>query len=427
MTGPVRPWSVTHDPRRTSWSGTVPYHFAREHRPHDLDALRELVAGSTRLRPVGTAHTFNDLPDAAAGAEVAAVSVAAFDELRVGDDRTWVRVGAGLTHAQLAVALEPHGLALKNLASLPHLNVAGAVSTATHGSGVRTGNLATQVRAVELVLASGDVVTVRRGEPDFDGTVVGLGALGVVTSLELDVVPAVDHRQVVLLDGDPETLPDRLASVLALGRSVSVFTLWDGSPDRVWVKSRGGDPELDLATRGLAPMTGEQHPIPGLDPVHCTAQQGVPGPWVERLPHFRPGFLPSVGDEVQSEFHVPFEHAADAARAVRAVGEHLAVALQVAEIRAVAADTLWLSPQFGQTTCSFHFTWVGDTVLADAAARVVEEALAPFAPRPHWGKHFTLDVRRAYPRLDDFRALRDRLDPDRTFVNPWLERVLLDG
>lgn len=405
----------------------MPYHFGREHHPRDLDALRTLVAGSSRLRPVGTAHTFNDLPDAAPDADVDAVSLATFDGVQVGDDRTWVKVGAGLTHARLAVALEPHGLALENLASLPHLNVAGAVATATHGSGSRTRNLATQVRAVELVLASGDLLTLRRDEPDFEGAVVGLGLLGVVHALELDVVPAVDHRQLVLHDDDVEGLPDRLHAILDLGRSVSVFTRWDDGPHRVWVKWRTDDPTPDHRALDLRLADEPEHPIAGLDAVHCTLQGGVPGPWVERLPHFRPGFLPSVGDEVQSEYHVPREHGPDAARAVASVGHLLDAALMTSEIRAVAADTLWLSPQLDRDTCSFHFTWTGDTTLAAAAALVVEEALAPFSPRPHWGKHFAMDVRDVHPRLPDFLDLRERLDPGRTFVNPWAERVLLDA
>lgn len=407
--------------RRTSWSGTVGYHFVTEHRPRDLDALRRLVSQSRRLRPVGTAHTFNDVAD---GAE--AVSVEHLRAVQVADDRTSIRVGAGLTHADLAVALEPHGLALENLASLPHLNVAGAVATATHGSGLGTGNLATQVRGVELVTATGDVASFRRGDVGFEGVVVSLGVLGVVCALELDVVPAVDHRQVVLPDADVATLADRLMDLLGLGRSVSVFTRWDDAPQRVWVTWRDDDPDPTPGWEavGLTPATEELHPIPGLDPAHCTAQQGRPGPWIERLPRFRPGFLPSAGTETQSEYHLALEHAADAARALQEVGHLLDSALLTSEVRTVAADDLWLSPQSGQATCSFHFTWVDDMTLADAAARVVEQALAPFAPRPHWGKHFTLDVRDRYPRLTDFEALRRRLDPDGVFTGPWYERTL---
>lgn len=417
----MRPWCVTSAPRRSSWSGTVDYHFTAEHRPTSLDELRRVVAGSRALRPVGTAHSFSDLPD---GAE--AVNLAALSEVEVAEDRSSVRVGAGLTHAGLAAALAPHGLALENLASLPHLNVVGAVATATHGSGRRTRNLATQVRALDLVTASGDLLSLRRGDPDFDGAVVGLGLLGVVHAVELDVVPAVDHRQLVLHDDDAssEDLPDHLDAILDLGRSVSVFTRWDDVPARVWVKWRDDEPRPDHRALGLRVADQPEHPIAGLDTVHCTLQGGVPGPWVERLPHFRPGYLPSVGDEVQSEYHLPREHGPAAARALAEVGHLLDTALLTSEVRTVAADTLWLSPQLDRDTCSFHFTWTSDTTLAAAAALVVEEALAPFSPRPHWGKHFAMDVRDAHPRLPDFLALRERLDPDRTFVGPWAERVL---
>ena len=263
---------------------------------------------------------------------------------------------AGLTYGDLAVALDAHGLALHNLASLPHICVGGAVATATHGSGDGNGNLATAVVALELVTSTGDVVTAARGDPDFDGLVVGLGALGAVTRLTLAVEPAYEVRQHVLEDLPWEQLYERFGEIFASGYSVSVFTDW-GERAQLWVKCRG---ELPGERFGARPATGERHPIAGADPVHCSAQLGRPGPWFERLPHFRMGFVPSAGDELQSEYLLPREHAVAAIDALRGLGERLRPVLLVSEIRTVAADGLWMSPQYGRDSVGFHFTWANE-------------------------------------------------------------------
>lgn len=404
-------------PPHRNWSATVPYSFTEVHRPGTLEELRSVVATPGALRVIGTGHSFTDLPDAQRG-----VSLERMRDVEVTEDRRAVRVQAGATFSDVAQALQPTGLALANLASLPHINVAGGVATATHGSGLLNGNLATMVRSLELVLATGDVVTLRRGDPDFEGVVVALGTLGVVASLELDVVADVPWRQVVMLGLPEDEIGERLAEVHGLGSSVSIFTQWDGRPARVWVKRRDGDP-TPPPPDGLRHATEPEHPIAGLDPIHCTAQLDEPGWWADRLPHFRMGFNPSVGDEVQSDHHVARHHGAAAVEALRSVGPRIAPALQTSEIRSVAADELWLSPQQGQDTWSLHFTWTGDVAAADEAVRVVEEALAPFDVRSHWGKVFHRPPQ--HPGLDRFLALRERLDPDRRFVNAWVERVLL--
>ncbi len=402
---------------RANWSGTVTYGFSDASAPATVAQVQELVASEPRLRVVGTGHSFNGVADGEH-----AVLMNAFTDVEPASDGTSVRVGGGATYAQVAESLRPHGLALGNLASLPHIGVAGAVATATHGSGRDVGNLATFVRAVELVTGSGDVLTLRRGDPDFHGAVVSLGTLGVVTALELDVEPERPWRQQVLLGLAEEEMGDRMEEMQGLARSVSIFTRWDGSPARVWLKRRGDDPD-DPVPDGLVAATTPQHPIEGLDAVNCTPQLDEPGWWADRVPHFRTGFLPSNGDESQSEYHVPLEHGAAAVQALRAAGPELADALQTSEIRTVGADEHWLSPQHQQATWSFHFTWTSAPGAAEQAARVLESALADCAARPHWGKVFHHAPRPE--RLRDFRALRDRLDPEEKFVNSWVRRVLL--
>jgi xylitol oxidase len=317
--------------------------------------------------------------------------------------------------------MTPVGLALHNLGSLPHISVAGAIATATHGSG--TANLATAVAALELVTSNGELVTARRGDPDFEGMVVSLGALGVVTRVTLDAEPAYEIRQRVF-----EGLPwDAVPDVFGAGYSVSVFTRWGETADQVWVKSRG-EPPAEI--EGARPAEADVHPLPGMDPVHATRQLGVPGAWSDRLPHFRMDFTPSAGEEIQSEYLFPREHLPAAIDAVRGLGDALRPALQIAEIRTVDADSLWLSPQYGQDTAGFHFTWRREPELVARLAGALEVALAPFHARPHWGKVFlagSATIADRYARLPDFRQLTERLDPRGAFRNDWLERHVLSG
>ena len=183
-----------------------------------------------------------------------------------------------------------------------------------------------------------------------------------------------------------------------------------------------------LLREQLAAATVDRHPILGLDPVNCTPQLGVPGLWHDRLPHFRRGFMPSSGEELQSEYLVPRGHTAAAIQALRGVGGAVRPVLQVGEIRTVAADQLWMSPQYRQDTTCFHFTWARDQDAVERALVAVEALLAPFDACPHWGKLFLADaaaVGRLYARLPDFTRLLERLDPRGAFGNAWLQTRVL--
>ena len=415
----------------TNWAGTHTYAARVIHRPATLDELRKIVAAAARIRVLGSRHSFTDVADSDALVSLAGLPA----DVAVARDRTTVSVGGAVRYGALAEALDAEGLALHNLASLPHISVAGAVATATHGSGERSGNLATAVAALELVTSTGEVVNARRGDAEFDGMVVSLGALGAVTRLSLDVEPAYAVRQRVFEGLTWDALHDHFDEIAAAGDSVSVFTRWEPpAADQVWVKSRVvDDSEPEQTPPGLfgaAAATVERHPILGLDPVNCTAQLGAPGPWWDRLPHFRMGFTPSAGEEIQSEYIVARRHAMAAIDAVRALGPEIAPVLQVSEIRTIAADRLWLSPQHGQDTVAIHFTWTREPAAVARAIDAVEAALAPYEPRPHWGKAFHLDaaaIAPRYERLADFAALAARLDPRAAFRNAWLERHVLGG
>jgi alditol oxidase len=413
-------------PQLVNWGGNHVYRAAQVHRPASIEELREIVARATRVHALGTRHSFSDVGDAA---ELVALD-ALPGEVNVDRQARAVTCSAWLKYGELAEALAEHGVALHNLASLPHISIAGAIATATHGSGDANGNLATAVRAIELVTSDGETHTVARGEPDFDGLVVGLGALGVVTRVTLDVEPAYEVRQRVFEGLSWNALHEHFDEITASGYSVSVFTRWGQTVDQVWIKSRVTQaPEQEReALFGAVAATVDRHPILGLDAVNCTPQLGVPGPWSDRLPHFRMGFTPSNGEEIQSEYHVARHHAEGAIRAVHALSETLRPVLQVCEIRTIAADELWMSPQYRQPSVALHFTWTREP---EAVARVLvdlEAALAPLGARPHWGKAFrapATELAPLYERLPDFARLAQRLDPRGAFRNDWLERHVL--
>ena len=333
-------------------------------------------------------------------------------------------VAAGMRFGELVGPLDDAGFALANMGSLPHISVAGACTTGTHGSGETNRALGTYARAIEIVGADGELRTIRRGDPDFPGAVVSLGALGIVTAVTLDVVPAFGMRQWVY-EGLRDL--DAVDEALSGAYSVSAFTYWEGAGfEQVWLKVRDGDPVPPPGWLGTTPAVEPRHMVRGVDPRHCTPQLGEPGPWQARLPHFRLEFTPSSGEELQSEWFLPRAHATAGLHALDAIRDTIASVLQVCEVRSLAADDTWLSPAAGRDSVVFHFTWV-DTPAVVPVVAAVEEALAPFAARPHWAKVFTMApdaVRALWPRLGDATDLARRHDPQGKFANAYLDAYL---
>jgi xylitol oxidase len=406
----------------TNWAGNVVFGARTLHRPSTVAEVQDLVAAGGPLRVLGSGHSFNRMADT----DGDLISVAGLPRLdEISPDRKSVRIDGGVRYGELAVLLQSEGLALHNLASLPHISVAGAVASATHGSGVRNGNLATAVSRIEFVDGTGKQVTLGRGDDGFDGAVVHLGALGVVTSLTLDVLPDFQVRQYVY-DTLPRTEIDvHLDQIMADGYSVSLFTDWTGvDVNHVWLKRlepMSGD------WFGARPADGPRHPVPGMPATNSTEQGGVPGPWHLRLPHFRMEFTPSAGEELQSEYHIARENGLAAFQAVSRIRERVAPVLQVSEIRTIAADELWMSPNYRRDTLALHFTWIADTDAVLPVVADVEAALAPFDPRPHWGKVFTTNpetLRTQYERFADFQSLVRRYDPAGVFRNEWQDAIL---
>lgn len=380
------------------------------------------------MRALGSGHSFSEIADTRG-------VLVSLDELTVPVTvdlgSSTVTVGGNVRYAELCRRLDTSGMALHNLGSLPHISVAGACATATHGSGDANGGLATAVAALEMVTGDGELVTLRRDTDGdlFNGIVVGLGTLGVVVRLTLDLVPAYELRQWVYQRLNWWQLIAHLDEIFASGYSVSVFTRWRWDEvDQVWVKRRTDDsrmPESELFGARLADR--QLHPIAGMPAQNCTSQLGEPGPWHARLPHFRAEFTPSAGDELQSEYLIPRRHAVEALEALTGVHDVIAPVVQVSELRSVAQDQLWLSPMFGCDVLGVHFTWVNDYAAVRPVLATVEQRLAPFDVRPHWGKLFGVpaaDVRSAYPRLPDFRQIALRFDPAGKFRNDFVDRFL---
>ncbi|MGW7526737.1 FAD-binding protein [Streptomyces sp. NPDC054783] len=409
----------------TNWSRTITYTAREFHRPRTLDALAALVARSARVRVLGSGHSFNRIADP--GPDGVLLSTAGLPPvIEVDTAARTVRVAGGVRYAELARAVHAHGLALANMASLPHISVAGSVATGTHGSGVGNGPLASAVREVELVVADGSTVTIGRSDPRFDGVVTSLGALGVVTALTLDLEPAYEVEQHVFTELPLEGLD--FAAVAAAGYSVSLFTDWREPGFRqVWVKRRTDQPAVDFPW--AAPAQVPLHPVPGMPAGNCTVQLGVPGPWHERLPHFRAEFTPSSGEEIQSEYLLPRPAAVEALERIDAIRSAVAGVLQTCEVRTVAADTQWLSPAHARNSVALHFTWVRDEAAVLPVVRRLEEALVRYDPRPHWGKVYAIRptvVRRRYTRVRDFRDLARSLDPAGKFTNALVADLLAD-
>jgi len=413
----------------TTWAGSHTFRGGPVVHPTSVEEVSEIVAGARHVRALGSRHSFHDVADSPG-------TLVVLDRLEVptvvDPDAGTVTVGGGVRYGELARDLHAAGWALHTMASLPHIAVAGTVATATHGSGDAAPNLSAAVRGLEVVGADGEVRTLGPDHPELPGSVVALGGLGVVTRVTLAVQPTFDIGQEVWTDLPWSTALDRFDALTSSAYSVSLFTDWRGDTvGQVWRKHRvDGDawtlPDPGDVLAGARPATRPMHPVPGVDGAECTRQGGVPGPWHERLPHFRLDFTPSAGAELQSEWLVPRTHAVAAIEALRALGDLTSPLLLVSEIRSVAGDDLWLSTAHGGDRVALHFTWLPRRAEVEAALPTIEAALAPFGARPHWGKLFAdqhRTLRDLYPRWDDARTLLERRDPQGVFTNDYLRRV----
>ncbi|MDX1638176.1 MAG: D-arabinono-1,4-lactone oxidase [Balneolaceae bacterium] len=414
----------------TNWAGNYRYRAKQLHLPNKVSMVQQLVRESEKVRILGSRHSFNSIADSPQDL----VSLKNLDpDIAIDEKNQGVWVSGGVRYGELAQRLQKNGYALHNLASLPHISIAGACATATHGSGIQNGNLATAVSGLEFVSADGELHRLTREEhgAEFLGSVVNLGGVGAVTRIRLDIEPTYQVSQYVYRNLSGGHLEHHFNEIMSSGYSVSLFTDFrENSINQVWIKTRNDDaPSFDgnNSLFDARPADRHMHPIADISAENCTRQMGMPGPWHRRLPHFRMDFTPSSGDELQAEYFVPLEHGAEAISEIFQISERVAPHLLISEIRTIAADQLWMSPCYRQPSVTIHFTWKPDWTSVKKVLPVIEERLAPYDVRPHWGKLFTMSPRvlqSRYEKLPDFKALLAEFDPEGKFRNRFLEEYL---
>ncbi len=411
-----------------NWAGNLQYSTDKVLYPSSVKEVQELIPQLEKARVLGSRHSFNTIADSHHQL-IATSRLNGIIELDEANSQ--ITVEGGIKYGELCHFVEERGFAFHNLASLPHISVAGSIATATHGSGLKNGNLASSVKAIEFVDAAGDLHTIKKGDPEFEGAVVGLGALGLVTAVTLELVPSFEVAQSVYADMPFDALKSDFLQIMGAGYSVSLFTDWkDGVFNEIWVKKKvenGTTPVFPETLFGASLATENLHPVPGQSGESCTEQMGIVGPWYQRLPHFKMEFQPSAGRELQSEYFVPLEHAYEAIMAVAELSRKISPLLFISEIRTVKKDELWLSPAFGQDVVAIHTTWKQEIPEVMALLPEMEAKLAPFSPRPHWGKLFTFSpeqISTMYPKFGAFQDLIRQYDPQGKFQNEYIKQYI---
>lgn len=410
-----------------NWAGNITFSTENVAIPTSIQDIIGFVKNAKSIKAQGTRHCFNTIADS----DTELIAMKEWNKnYTIDKTKNTVTVDAGMKYGELAPLLQKEGYALHNLASLPHISIAGSIATATHGSGVENGNLASTVVAIEFIDASGNTIQLSK-EKDADqfyGAVVAIGAIGVVTKVSLQLMPAFNVSQFVYEQLPNETLYANFEKIMGAAYSVSLFTDWQNNyVNEIWVKANDAQSKnfnIQTAFFNAKPAAKEMHPISVNDPINCTPQLGVAGPWYERLPHFKMGFTPSSGVELQSEYFVPFEQATEAIKAVAALGKEIGPHLLITEIRSIAADDLWLSMAYHRKSIAIHFTWKQETEAVMQLLPKIEKALEPFAARPHWGKLFTISrdtLHTRYEKMDAFKQMAKQYDPNGKFVNAFLK------
>jgi xylitol oxidase len=422
------PEQVTLTERR-NWGRNIIFKAKNLEEPASVEELQELMSKTGFKKGLGSTHSYNDIADS----PLTQISLRKLNRIiSIDESNSTVAIEGGIKYEELAPQLHERGFALQNLASLPQVTVAGAAATGTHGSGTENGSLATVVREMEICLADGQLISLsRENNPDiFDGVVVNLGGLGIITRMVLDIEPAYNARQDIYLDLPLENVIENFDEIMSSGYSVCLFTKWQNDIlDQAWIKRRVDQPVDDLGVEFFGGKMCDRniHPIIDMSAEACTAQMGEVGPWYDRLPHFRINAMPSAFDELQSEFFVPIEHAGEAIRAISKHGDKFLPYLYISEIRTIAADNLWMSQFYKRATVAIHFTWKSNWPEVQKLLPVIEATLAPFSIRPHWGKLYTIDaktIQQSFERFPDFLELLKTYDPEGRFRNAYLNRII---
>lgn len=455
--------------------------------PETVEEVQQIVRETeTPISVLGSTHSFNDIADAAHGPEGTLISLAFLRDPEVLDaEAMTVTCHGGVTYGQLARYLAKRGAALKNMPSLPHVTVAGAIATGTHGSGITFGNMSSQVAALEIVGASGDVVRYSREDTPhhLDCAAVSLGLLGVVTRVTLDIVPTYDVDQIALKDLPLKTYLSHLEDFNQQYDSVSAFVDFSkSSVEYLWLRNFREQNDHDDVNDKQDTFSNLQSIVEQYktsEPVlFFESGQDVrttfTAPWDLALPFFTSWKFPAESGSgrdtnmpnlaLHSEYFVDINNAVPALEAVREVARHWpgwgawdgvnassAGPVIMNETRFVRGDSFWLSPCRGRDSVAIHFTFNSDEAAVLPLVSELEEALREFSPRPHWGKLYTMspeDLRSAYTDEDSlssyayvtagtsvrgdavsalrrFEKLREELDPNRKFSSSPFARSKL--
>ena len=419
--------TVEPTPHSANWAGNLHYHADHVFTPKTVEEVQQAVKQCAKLRALGSRHSFNTIADSLTNQ----ISLVHLESIELDAKAHTVTVGAGVRYGTLAPIIDAQGFAVHNLASLPHITVAGAIATATHGSGVKNGNLATAVSGLEIVKADGEIIHITREKDGatFLSSVVSLGAIGVVTKVMLDVQPRFEMTQVVYQNLSMDQLEHNLETIMGSGYSVSLFTDWQKHHiNQVWIKRRvipGEHHDIPPLFYGATAAKQNLHPIDGHSAINCTDQMGVPGPWYERMPHFKMNFTPSSGAELQTEYFVPRNRGYEAILAVEQLRDKITPHLFITELRSIAADELSMSMAYKRDSLAIHFTWKPETPAVNALLPLIEAKLALFDARPHWAKVFTVppaQLKNRYPKIADYQALLKQQDPTGKFRNEFIDR-----
>lgn len=414
--------------QQKNWAGNLMYQAKHWYEPRNVEEIQQIVKEATHVRVVGSRHSFNDIADS----DDTILSLGNLNRvLDFNQEKQTVTIEGGLRYGELSSFLEERGFALPNLASLPHISVAGACATATHGSGDHNQCLSSSVRAMKVVIANGEIVEFSqdKNREEWQGAAVHLGALGVIIELTLAVIPSYQVSQYVYEHLPFAQLAGHLDEIFSSAYSVSLFTDWKQSViNQVWLKQLSDD-KLSVRSElyGALPAKANAHPIQGIESMNCTEQMGVDGPWFDRLPHFRLDFMPSSGSELQSEYLIPRQYAMESLQVIREMRALISPLLHVNEIRSVAKDDFWLSPSYQQDVIGIHFTWKDNWQAVQQVLPQIEAALEPLQARPHWGKVFTMPKERVqsfYERLPEFRQLLVEHDSAGKFRNAFINHYI---
>ena len=412
-----------------NWSRNISFNAAKVHEPTTIDELQRIVSGSSKVRAIGATHSFNAIADTSGDL----ISMTKLDGvIAIDRDRGTVTVEAGITYGALGERLHAEGLALTNMGSLPHFSVVGACATGTHGSGDGNGGLATQLVALDFVTGNGELMTVSKSDPDFGAIAIGLGAFGIVARATLAVEETYQMAQELHLELPLATAIDHLDAIFASAYSVSYFTDYQTSNvNQLWRKYRL-DPADELLPQTPETYFGAKRSRAKLGPKgpdgtdNITEQFLEPGPWFERLPHVKRQHPMQPGSQLQTEYFVAREHGPSAFAALADLGPLMAPVMVMGEVRTVAGDDLWLSP-YPFDSLALHLSWTTDWPAVRTILPEIEAALAPFEPRPHWGKLYEIEpaeVRGLYPRFDEWAQAVNRYDPTGIFRNDYVEQLL---